>query len=222
MQHEADAERYFTRAETELYVAGLQTVRSTLITHGPALLAILLFLLARPVLGDKAFFRYRVWDIFLIPLITYTLVEWCRSRARVIVTGEHVRAAAPLLGTVDFEFDHFRKVTVIEPNSSHWAPSFMYVWSLIFTGLLLIVAVYEFFFGTDFDPVILLFVAVSLVLTLQAHRQRTLRQLELDFGPYPDWRRHLWQRQKLVVRGPEGMLRELKYQVEAAAEQVGK
>jgi len=217
VQRELNAEGYLARVETRLYVAGLQTVRSTLITSGPAVLVMVLFLLARPILGDEAFFRYRVWDIFLIPLVIYTLVEWCRSRAQVSVTAKHVRATAPLLGTVNFELDRFREATLVEPNSSDWVPSFAYTWGLIFTAVILIVAVYEFFFGTDFDPVSLLFAAVSLVLTLLARRQRTLMQLELDFGPYVGWRRRLWRRQKLVVRGPEGVVQELKDHVEAAA-----
>lgn len=203
----------FPRSETRLSVAGLQTARSALITYGPAIVAILLFLPSRAVLGDEAFFRYRVWGVFLAPLIFYIVVRWCRNRAHVVLYEGSVRVTAPLLGDIALELDDFQEAAIRAPEVPAQVRG---VLSVLSAGLFLILTVRYFFSDAAVDPVNVLFAVVLLALAFQVHQQRDYKELELWFGVHTDWRRHVWSRRKVTFRGQEEVLQELKRQVEAA------
>ncbi len=161
------------------------------------------------------FFRYRVWNIFLVPLTVHAVLEECRSRARVILDEGRLRVTVPLLGSIAFAFDSFQSARKIVPDPWRFVAGF----PLLFAGLLLILEGYHFFSGATVDPISILFAVVLLMLAFQAYRRRDYKALELWFGAHTGWRRHVWSQRKVTFRGREEVLLELKRQVKAAAGQ---
>lgn len=197
-----------SRHERRIYVTGLQTSRSVLVSN----LGLLLILAAGIVWRSSA--------LFLVLVLYVSLIEWCRSQSCVSVDENEgrLRVMAPLLGDVHFELDTFQLAVISAPGSSSrvWEALF-----ILFAGLLLIPEVYHFASGITVRSFNVVIAVMLLVFAFWMHRRRDYKELELRFGVHTDWRRHVWPHRKIILRGTEEVLLELERQVEAAAGQAG-
>lgn len=197
-----------TRHERHLYVTGLRTIKSVLVSNVG-----LLLILATGIV-------WRSSALFLVLVLYVSLIEWCRSQGRVSVDENrgHLRAVAPLLGDVQFELDTFQSAIISAPGSSSRAWEALLI---LFAGLLLIPEVYHFTSGITVRSFNVVIAVMLLVFAFWMHRRRDYKELELWFGEHSDWRRHVWPRRKVTFRGREEVLQQLKRQVEAAVGQGG-
>lgn len=214
MFHELD----LVRPEIRVHVKELHTLRFALIYWGPLVLFFAALILARASgKGPEPFGSGIGAVIIVLPHVYGSVLDWFRSRARVLLDeiDGRLRVTVPLLGQASFSLDSFKAVEMVAPAFPPWVSRVLLLLAIAF---LVALEVSHLLRGAPVEPENIVIAGMGLASAFQMYRQRDYRELVMWFGSYADWRRFLWTQRKVSFRGREEVLQELKrWVVEVAA-----